>query len=192
MSDVVRFSDSASLKKAIQKIKEYGHSKLDISGRYDLVKRLSERLEVDYEEIEKSKILNLLNNDDIKKLSDDGVDFQLHSHRHLWPLDKRAALKELSENQTFLESLTGKTPRHFCYPSGIWRYEQLPYLFEAGIKSATTGLSGINYYQKTPLYLLRRIVDGERKSQIEFEAEMTGYLYLLKKIQNLLFLRKER
>ena len=103
----------------------------------------------------------------------------------------RQALRELSENEAFLKPLTGKISRHFCYPSGIWSYEQLPYLVEAGIKSATTSLGGINYDETTPMHLLRRIVDGENKSQIKFEAEMTGYMYFLKKIQSSLFFRKK-
>jgi len=190
ISGIVRFSDLASLKQAIQQIIEYGHSKLDNPGRCALVKRLGECLGVDYTEIEKSRILTLLAKEDIKKLSADGVDFQLHGHRHRWPLEKQAALRELSENETFLKPLTGKTSRHFCYPSGIWSYEQLPYLVEAGIKSATISLGGVNYHGTTPLHLLRRIVDGENKSQIKFEAEMAGYLYLLKKIQNFLSVGK--
>ena len=184
MSGIVRLSDPASLDQAIHQIIEYGDSKLDNPGRCALSNRLGECLGVDYAEIEKSRFLSLLTATDIKELSTEGVDFQLHSHRHQWPLEKQAALKELSENEAFLKPLTGKASRHFCYPSGIWSYEQLPHLVEAGIKSATTTLGGINYHGITPLHLLRRITDGGSKSQIRFEAEMTGCLYILKNIYN--------
>ena len=190
MSGIVMFSDPVSLEQAIQQIIEYGDSKLDNPGRCALAKRLGKCLGVDYTEIEKSRIFNLLTMNDIKKLSAEGVDFQLHAHRHRWPLEKQAALRELSENETFLKPLTGKTSRHFCYPSGIWSYEQLPYLVEAGIKSATISLGGVNYYETTPMYLLRRIVDGENRSQIKFEAEMTGYMHILRKIQSSLSIGK--
>ena len=190
MSGIYSLSDPVSLDKAIQKIIEYGHSNLDNPGRCALAKRLGEYLRVDYAEIEKSRILTLLTMNDIKKLSADGVDFQLHSHRHQWPLEKQAALRELSENEVFLKHLTGKASQHFCYPSGIWSYEQLPYLVEAGIKSATTTLEEINYPGTTPLHLLRRFVDRESKSQIKFEAEMTGYMHILRKIQSSLSVGK--
>jgi hypothetical protein len=191
MSGIVRFSDPVSLDQTIQQIIEYGDLKLDNPGRCALAKRLGESLGVDYAEIEKSRFLNLLTGDDIKILSADKVDFQLHSHRHRWPLEKQAALRELFENEAFLKPLTGNTSQHFCYPSGIWSYEQISYLVEAGIKSATIGVGGVNYHGTTPLHLLRRIVDGESNSQINFEAEMTGYMHILRKIKDIFLLKGE-
>ena len=82
--------------------------------------------------------------------------------------------------------------KHQILNSGIWSYEQLHYLVEAGIKSATTTFGGINYHGTTPLHLLRRITDGGSKSQIRFEAEMTGYLYVLKKMRSFLPVLKRK
>jgi peptidoglycan/xylan/chitin deacetylase (PgdA/CDA1 family) len=190
VSGTVALTDPEKRERAIRQITKHGNSKLDDAGRRAVAQRLGKSLAVDYAEIEKSRILTLLSADDIIELSTTGVDFQLHTHRHRWPLEKPAALQELRENQQFLEGLTGRRPWHFCYPDGIWSYEQLPYLVEAGIKSATTTMGGINYEGAQSLHLLRRITDGGGKSQIRFEAEMSGYLSLLKKLQGALALRK--
>ena len=190
MTGIYRLDNPSESQGAIQKIVEYGDKNLNNTERCALTRRLGECLEVDYAKIENSRILNLLTSSEVMELAAQGVNFQLHSHRHRWPMQKHEAFRELKENQEFLEPLTGKETRHFCYPSGNWSHEQIPYLLEAGVKSATTTMGGINYHGNAQQFILRRITDGENKSQIRFEAEVSGFFYLLKKIQRLLTMRE--
>ena len=56
------------------------------------------------------------------------------------------------------------------------------WLLKAGIKSATTTRKGINYKNSGSTYSLERIMDGGKISQIRFEAEITGYLDLIRRL----------
>ena len=101
------------------------------------------------------------------------------------PTDKQPALKEISDNRDALEPITKSKRVHFCYPSGFWNPEQFRYLKQMGVKSATTCDSGFNYPETNPL-ALKRFLDGQCISQIEFEAEMSGFLEIFRKIRKIL------
>ena len=51
-----------------------------------------------------------------------------------------------------------------------------------GIKSATTIEPGLNYAD-TPRFALKRVVDGHPVSDIEFEAEMTGFMEIVRALR---------
>lgn len=53
-----------------------------------------------------------------------------------------------------------------------------------GIESATTCLSGFNY-PNTARLELRRFLDGENIAQVEFEAEISGFLELGRKLRGI-------
>ena len=63
--------------------------------------------------------------------------------------------------------------RHFCYPSGVYRAEFLPWLREAGVQTATTCDPGLASSQTEPL-LLPRLVDTSNLSALDVEGWMTG------------------
>lgn len=160
-------------------IVRFGNEECDERGRIELTRKLGERLGVDYEAVVRSRILTIMTLEQIKELSASGVDIELHTHRHVFPLDHDRAIMEIRENRAVLEPLLGKKLVHFCYPAGIWAKEQWPWLAEAGMRSAVTSDRGINF-EKTPRYGLRRFGDDERLSQIEFEAEVCGFAELFR------------
>lgn len=162
-------------------ITDYGHSRLTCDHRVMVMRYLGELLDVDYDRIEQDRIFHLLNLDEIKIMVSDGVDFQLHTHRHHWPKDEQFALSELYENRKYLEPVHQKAMTHFCYPSGIWSEDQLSYLEKAGVDSATTCDYGMNNIGDNCL-CLKRFLDGEGKKQIEFEAEISGFKVLAKRV----------
>src|SRR5262249_20386051 len=123
--------------------------------------------------------LSLMNGGEIEDLARAGVDIQLHTHRHRFPLETAKAAQEIADNRAVLEGLVGKPLRHFCYPSGIWSEQQWPVLAANGIETATTCDPGLNY-RSTPRLGLKRFCDAENISQIEFEAEVFGYTELLR------------
>jgi peptidoglycan/xylan/chitin deacetylase (PgdA/CDA1 family) len=121
--------------------------------------------------------------EDLEGLVEEGVDVQLHTHRHTFDLtDRESAQREISDNREKLEPLVGKRLDHFCYPSGAFHPRVWPWLEEMGIRSATTTAVGL-CRRETPRYALPRIVDGENVPDIEFEAEMTGTLEIVRRVR---------
>ena len=108
-----------------------------------------------------------------KELSQQGVDIQLHTHRHRTPLDRDLFSREIEDNRRCLKEITGKHATHFCYPSGVYARRFLPWLSEAEIKSATTCNVGFASRASHPL-LLPRFLDNNTMSPIEFESWLTG------------------
>jgi peptidoglycan/xylan/chitin deacetylase (PgdA/CDA1 family) len=165
------------------RIIRYGEIDLDEPGRCELAEKLAERFGVDYKQIVEERILSIVNRDEIAEMVIDGVDIQLHTHRHNLPLDKNDMRAELDENRSFLEPITKKRLVHFCYPSGYWNEQHLPWLSEAGIESAVTCKDGLNY-PETPRLLLNRFLDSERVSSIEFEAALCGFTEVVRNISS--------
>ena len=176
-------ADEAEKDAAMWNIIQFGENIESEERRLLMEHRLGELLGVDFEAILKTRGLGLVTREEIRLLMADGVDIQLHTHRHRLPLDKSAILKELAENKAILEPLTGKALRHFCYPSGKWSHDVLPILANAGMKSAVTCDRGLNY-PTTDVLALNRFLDGEHISQIEFEAEAAGYMELLRRLRS--------
>jgi peptidoglycan/xylan/chitin deacetylase (PgdA/CDA1 family) len=174
-------SHSGSKKQAAQIVRAFGEQKLDIESRQSLAKNLGDVLDVSYDRFEQSRVLHFLSGEEVSELAQKGVDFQLHTHRHRWPEDRTAALKEIDDNKNFLQPLVMNSLRHFCYPNGVWSREQLSFLREKNIESATGCDNGLNYITTNPL-TLKRFLDSEMYSQLEFEGEISGYLDIVRRI----------
>lgn len=144
---------------------------LDVTGEQkdQIACRLAERLGIDYQGLRRKRILHLMNADEVRQLAREGVDFQLHTHRHRVPRNEELFLKEIRENRSRVVNVTGRSARHFCYPSGAYRPEFLAWLAQEGLISATTCDTGIAHYDNNPL-LLNRLVDTSGRSELEFEG----------------------
>ena len=148
-----------------------------------IARKLSEILEVPWEEIERERRFHLMSAPEVETMAKNGADIQLHTHRHRWPRDRDSALREIQENRTFLEPLVGRRLSHFCYPGGDWSRDRFPFLQEAGIQSAVTCDAGSNG-PSTHVLALKRFLDGEHISSIEFEAEITGFSEVLRRCRS--------
>jgi peptidoglycan/xylan/chitin deacetylase (PgdA/CDA1 family) len=157
----------------------FGNNECDEKGRVELARKLGERLGVEYDALVSSRALTIMTLGQVRELSLSGIDIELHTHRHVFPLDRNSAIGEIRENRAVLEPLLGKKLVHFCYPAGVWAREQWSWLAEEGIRSAVTTDRGINF-RETPRYALKRFGDDERLSQIEFEAEAYGFAELIR------------
>jgi len=154
-------------------VENCGRQKLDARQRNDVARRLAELLDLDYAQILAKRILQLMSAQEISQLAQQGVDFQLHTHRHCMPPDKLLFEKEIRDNREILKKSISEQAVHFCYPSGVHRGEFLPWLAESGVISATTCDVGLAAEQTNPL-LLPRMVDTSRRTALEFEAWLTG------------------
>ncbi|HVX65767.1 MAG TPA: polysaccharide deacetylase family protein [Bryobacteraceae bacterium] len=139
----------------------------------DLAARLAGALGVDWEELLSKRILHLLKPAEVGQLSACGVDFELHTYRHRVPREGRAFRDEIVRNRQDLAAMTGKTAAHFCYPSGDYAPEFLPWLTELGVETATTCRPGIATRSSHPL-LLPRLIDSANLTMLEFESWLSG------------------
>ncbi|SNY51626.1 Polysaccharide deacetylase [Arsukibacterium tuosuense] len=129
--------------------------------------------------------LMFLSPEKVTALAEQGLAIELHTHRHkFFKLTSSEMCAELNDNQQLITQLTGKKAQHFCYPSGNHRPEQLNVLREMKIKTATTTEIGLINY-RTPLLTLPRLVDSDIISDLEFEAEVTGVMTLLRSVASL-------
>ena len=103
-----------------------------------MVERLAAALRIDFGRLMARRILQIMRPSSVQQLAAAGVDFQLHTHRHRAPLDRDLFMKEIEENRTRIQQLTGKRPSHFCYPSGNYRAEFLTWLEEEQVVSGVT------------------------------------------------------
>lgn len=178
----VDLSDREAATRAMWQIIEHGETQCDDRGREEISRTLGKRLDVDYAFVERSRMLSLVDSEEIRQLSDSGMDIQLHTHRHRLPQDDDAALrKEILENARFLEGTLARRVQHLCYPSGLWTRSQWPVLAKLGIVSATTCDRGFNTAE-TPVLGLYRVLDDSTLSQLAFEAELSGFSEWLRRI----------
>jgi peptidoglycan/xylan/chitin deacetylase (PgdA/CDA1 family) len=157
----------------------FGETQLKEPERCTLASELGGRLGVEYSSLHKARGLSLMSTEEIRDLAKAGIDIQLHTHRHQLPEEQTQAIREIQENREFLEPLAGRKLQHLCYPSGVWSKQHWPWLESLGVVSATTCDPGLNYAGTPPLGL-RRFLDAENTSQIEFEAELSGFSEFLR------------
>jgi len=144
-----------------------------------LIQKLATGLSVDLAPLIAGRIWHTINVDEMCELSADGFCIQLHTHSHLNVVDYAANLEEeLQLNRSAIERVTCRDASHFCYPSGCWEQKSWDQLRKSGVVSATTTRQGPNF-RKTPLLALRRVLNGENRSQLEFEFQMSNLRWLL-------------
>jgi peptidoglycan/xylan/chitin deacetylase (PgdA/CDA1 family) len=134
---------------------------------------LAAHIDVDYDALLEQRVMHNLTPDEVGRLAAGDVDIQLHTHRHRTPMDRQLFFREIEDNRKSIQEMTGKSPTHFCYPSGIYDLRLLPWLREAGVVSATTCELGFASRSSDQL-LLPRFLDNATLSSIEFESWLTG------------------
>ena len=142
------------------------------------IETLSQRVGFAPGEFVASRLSQIMSAAEVRGLPADKIDVELHTHRHRTPNDPALFLQELRENETIIEQLRGRTPRHFCYPDGVFRSDMAPLLHELQIRSATTCRSGL-LSANTNRYLIPRFVDSMNVSEETFRGWIAGTANLL-------------
>lgn len=91
--------------KNLGRIIEYGSQLKTEQERVDLLKSLAKLLDIDYEDLNNSRILNLITFDEISELLNKGMDIQLHTHRHTFSENEEAAAEEIEIMSEMIETL---------------------------------------------------------------------------------------
>lgn len=164
----------AGIEIASRRLRMYpAERRLSGAQKDDLLNQLAELLEIDYEAILRRRVLHIMKPAEARELAAQGVDFQLHTHRHRVSLDKALFRREILENRARLAEIRDSEATHFCYPGGVHRPEFLPWLREWNIESATTCEPGLASRASDPM-LLPRLVDASTCTKDEFLAWLTG------------------
>lgn len=150
--------------------------------RQSFLSLLSEHLKISYSAIFEKKLFHLASADQLQNMTSRCIDIQLHTHRHRISLNGvDCTEQELKDNKGELSKVAQSPLVHFCYPSGIYDKRVWPTLEKLNIVSATTTETGFVNSQ-SHRYALPRILDGEEISDIEFEAELSGFGELKRKL----------
>jgi peptidoglycan/xylan/chitin deacetylase (PgdA/CDA1 family) len=143
------------------------------------VRNLAGALSVDLDPILAERRWHSLTPEELHTLADDGFSIQVHTHNHRNVVNHLAdAQHEVDTCRTFIEHVTHRPARDFCYPSGFWNRAAWPVLERGGLRSAVTTHDGPNFAETPPL-ALRRHIDGEYSTQLEFEYAVSGLGWLL-------------
>ncbi len=157
----------------------YLHSlTLNSDAQLNFCKQFARELNIDFDDLMKRRIWRSMTPNEAKELTKKGFSMQLHSHEHK---NATRILESLEEDtrqcRTLIEAATATKAVDYCYPAGFWSKQTWDPLRNAGVRSATTVRSGPNFV-KTPPLALRRNLDGEDRTQIEFESGLCNILWL--------------
>lgn len=130
-------------------------------------------LKIDYSTIRSKRILHLISPAEARSMVAEGLDLQLHTHRHQVPRNSVEFKGELVENARAIRDAGAQTPSHFCYPSGSFVPEFAQWLRDNNIESASTCESGL-VHPHTNRYFLPRMVDHEGIGPEEFRGWLSG------------------
>jgi peptidoglycan/xylan/chitin deacetylase (PgdA/CDA1 family) len=148
---------------------------LSADDKDEVARRLAARLQVDYERILARRIVHLMTPQEVCEVAREGVDVQMHTHRHATPRDRAQFLREIRDNRREIAAMigNGEAVVHFCYPSGDYDVRFFPWLREEGVETATTCRAALASRRSNPL-LLPRVLDSSTLSIVEFEAWLSG------------------
>jgi peptidoglycan/xylan/chitin deacetylase (PgdA/CDA1 family) len=159
-------------------IREYARrEQFSAQKKDELLTEIAKRLAIDYDAILAKRILHLLSEDELAELVEQGVDIQLHTHRHYAPKVRDSFIHEMIENRDFISRFT-KSPHHFAYPSGMYDDCFDPWLKDCEVVSAATCDAGMVTNQ-SDRYRLPRLVDTSAVPSIELEGWISGFANLL-------------
>lgn len=157
-----------------------------MAARMQRVRCIAAALGLDVETCIADRRFHLMSAEALADACRDGVDLQLHTHRHrMYDFDATRLGDDLATNRAWIASRTGCDParlRHFCYPSGVHDEAAFATLRAAGVVSATTTDFGL-VTRASNRMALPRILDCESLEDIELEARLSGFWSLLRSIR---------
>jgi peptidoglycan/xylan/chitin deacetylase (PgdA/CDA1 family) len=141
----------------------------------ELATEISRQIGFDLDALRERRSFYLMDKEELADLDPELVDIQLHTHRHRTPRDESLFTRELTDNRYAIRELipSRERPVHFCYPSGDYDLQFLPWLRSQGIVSATTCETGMASANDDPL-LLPRLIDTMQVSRLVFESWLDG------------------
>lgn len=172
--DAVELRDEARRRAVGRAVARYCNDwRIPGDEKHAFIEKLACQIGFDLAWLRRRRIMHLMTPDEARQMAAAGVDIQLHTHRHWLPKDETLIRREIGDNRARVEAITSCAATHFCYPSGVYYPELLPWLRELNVRSATTCDPGLASASDDPL-LLPRFLDHCGVSQVEFEAWAAG------------------
>lgn len=141
--------------------------------KHALLQNLAAELNFDLADVQRRRLMHLMNPQEARDLAAAGIDIQLHTHRHWMPRDEALMRREIEENRECVRGYTGRSAEHFCYPGGVNFPQVRDWLRDLNIASATTCEPGIAT-STDDLLLLPRFLDHSGVTQVGFESWVSG------------------
>lgn len=167
---------------ATETILRYAEHLGSAEARQQILRKTCEAVGYDWRRLEAERLIGFMSADEARELPASGIDIQLHTHRHRLPDSSLEDMREeIEDNRAALNRIVPGEFRHFCYPSGRytpWHVEQME---AVGIDTATTTKPGFNRRKTLARYELTRFLDSDAFSQLEFEAEMSGFFEIIRR-----------
>lgn len=173
--------DENGRRKATREVMEFANQQ-KLSGRDKdaLLAELAGLLGIDYDALCRKRLLHIMTPGEASDLAKQGVDLQLHTHRHRVWRRREKFFSELDDNKRRIEGVGAPEPRHFCYTGGFKLPEFTEYLEQYGVSSATTCEVGLCSRASHRMHL-PRLVDTTTLSAVEFRSWISGIADVLPK-----------
>ncbi len=173
-------SNAAVRSLALERLRNRADRLNSAGERQVLLERLFRALDLDFEHVRRQRMFGFMSPDEAATLPSKGIDLQLHTHRHRFPGRAPEALaEEIRANRAALARIAPGPFRHLCYPSGEYDRGAFPQLSGSRYR---LGHDHTARHERCPdpSFELRRFLDSEACSAIRFEAEVSGFLELLR------------
>jgi peptidoglycan/xylan/chitin deacetylase (PgdA/CDA1 family) len=148
--------------------------RLSGSEKNGVLRRLAECVNVDLDDLIARRILHLMTPAEAGELPAQGIDVQLHCHRHRVYRSRERFCAELNDNRASIERCGVPTPAHFCYPGGFYLPEFPEWLAQWGVRSGMTCQAGFAV-PESDRFLLPRLIDGSSIGLDEFSGWLSGF-----------------
>ena len=152
----------------------------------DALAALARSVGINLEHYVQARTFSYMSPAELGQAAADGLSIELHTHNHsLHDFEPDQIAEEIETNRAVLGQALGRASQsftHFCYPSGATAPGVEKALERLGIRSATTLIAGLAAPADDPL-LLPRIIDGDQRTALEFEAELCGISALLRAVR---------
>jgi peptidoglycan/xylan/chitin deacetylase (PgdA/CDA1 family) len=161
---------------------------LSTTEKDNRARELASFLGHDYDKWCAQRMLCLITAGQVRNASDSGVAVEAHTHRHRTPDDLDLMTRELRDNITRIQQITGRRPVHFCYPSGVYNANYFPLLKQEGFRSATTCQRALAT-RKGHRYMIPRWLDNQMHTESYFKGWLMGLRPLLERSSAVLSMR---
>jgi peptidoglycan/xylan/chitin deacetylase (PgdA/CDA1 family) len=131
-----------------------------------------------------SRRFQYMSADDLRALPAQHCAVELHGHVHRYPKNDPVAFEnDLRLCLDVINQAGLPRPRHYCYPSGNSDSGAAGVLSKLGVASGTLCTAGlVSKVNDGNRYFLPRFLDGGNVTMLEFEAEMSGFSNILRRL----------
>ena len=161
---------------------------LSTAEKDDRARELAGFLGHDYDDLLRRRMLCLMTADQVRDASRSGIAIEAHTHRHRTPDDLDLMTRELRDNITRVQQITGRRPVHFCYPDGVFNASHFPLLEQEGFRSATTCERGLATRQGHR-YTIPRWLDKQKHTESHYRGWLLGLRPLVERSPGVLSMR---